>query len=755
MSKNSALKTRNHFAPFLLYLALSVGIFGTHVVRHPATFYVGEGTDPSQMMWLLVWWPYALIHRLDPFLTKVVWIPKGVNLAWMTCIPAPSLFAFPITYSFGPVVSYNVLSLLAPALSAWAAYYLCASVTGAFAPALLGGYLYGFSTYEAGQVLGGHLSLSLVFIPPLLVYLYLRLIAGAISQRRFVICFTAMLVIQFLISNEILATATVFGLMALLVAWCIGDSDIQSRLRRTIPGLVVCYIIAAALLTPYLYHTFAYGTPQHPLYPPERYSADLVGFILPNILSYFHHPFLGLDSRRFLPDPWENGAYLGIPILVLAVWYFVENRGTFTARLLASLLLLLCLAALGPVLHVAGWPSLPLPWTVSVHLPLLKHALPGRFTLYAFMVLAIIASIWLSRPSGQPAFRLALLVLCVLSLWPSVSSSRITVAPFFTSGTYKFFLRKDENVLVFPFGRTGESMLWQAESLMYFRMAGGWLGPEPAEFEHWPIVQAFLSSVLMPEADTQLKAFLAQYRVEAVLLGDSHMVVWSDLFSKLDHAPVRIGGVTIYQVGTAAFNKFRHADTLQVEGRAGVDQSKPPSPLEEATQIERPHSLFLAETPGPVASSTTSSNIKTDDSPKRTGPVVTAVNGTAVSKTSLGNPQKGNGMPVVPARRASWGPWWREAEADDVVVIDGHGFDTQNGVAVDLYCACPGGEVGPFFFEPDYHPFNGTQIFFKVPIYGANAPLAGPGSIVVSNKGTDGQYAAKSNRVPVWIGSRN
>ncbi len=272
-----------------------------------------------------------------------------------------------------------------------------------------------------------------------------------------------------------------------------------------------------------------------------------MGFILPNILSYFHHPFLGLDSRRFLPDPWENGAYLGIPILVLAIWYFVENRGTFVARLLASLLLLLCLAALGPVLHVAGWPSLPLPWTVSVHLPLLKHALPGRFMLYTFMVLAIMASMWLSRPSGQPAIRLALLVLCVLSLWPSVSSSRITVAPFFTSGTYKFFLRKDENVLVFPFGRTGESMLWQAESLMYFRMAGGWLGPEPAEFEHWPIVQAFLSSVLMPEADSQLKAFLAHYGVEAVLLGDSHMVVWSDLFSKLDHAPVRIGGVTIYQ----------------------------------------------------------------------------------------------------------------------------------------------------------------------------------------------------------------
>jgi hypothetical protein len=894
LSKNSALKTRANLAVFLCYLVLSVGIFGKHVVLHPATFHVGEGTDPSQMMWLLVWWPYALIHRIDPFLTKFVWIPKGVNLAWMTCIPVPSLFAFPITYSFGPVVSYNVLSLLGPAFSAWTAYYLCTSVTGALAPALIGGYFYGFSSYEAGQVLGGHLSLSLVFIPPLLVCLYLSLVDGAISQRRFVICFTALLVIQFLISNEILATATVFGLIALVLAWCMGDSDIQSRLRRTIPGLIVCYILAAAFLTPYLYHTFAYGMPHHPLYPPEAYSADLVGFINPNVLSYFHHQLFGLDSRRFLPDPWENGAYLGIPILLLAVWYFMENRGTFVARLLGTLLLLLCLAALGPVLHVAGQPSLPLPWTVSVHLPLLKHALPGRFMLYAFLVLAVIASLWLCRPSGQAGARLALLLLCVLSLWPSVSSSRVTVPPFFTSGTYKFFLHKDEKVLVVPFGRTGESMLWQAESLMYFRMAGGWLGPAPAEFEHWPIVQGFLSSVLMPEADTQLKAFVGYYGVETVLLGDANRGPWSHLFSKLDDAPVRIGGVTIYKVGTTVLNEFRHTDALRAEGRAnlarfsemllaasqylrqGRDPAKlncaraqelglmpdrgeslaasnqlgwcysmwfgpmgrdsigigligyyaglkpvierygryansisypypdklaqdsdpgrlgalmltfdrgklalataaasnegapdqitsrlggyvtnPPSPPHAPGQIQHPASLAQAATYGASASSPVVPEAKPDDSPGGPRPVVIAVDGIAVSKTPRGNLRKATGAPVVPARRASWGPWWREAEADDVVVIDGHGFDTRDGVAVDLYCACPGGEVGPFFFEPYYQPFSATQIFLKVPVYGDNAPLPGPGSIIVSNKGRDGQYAAKSNRVPVWIGSHN
>ena len=892
LSNDSALKTRNNLGVFLVYLGLSVGIFGRQVVRHPAAFYVGEGTDPSQMMWLLVWWPYALIHRIDPFLTKLVWIPRGVNLAWMTCIPAPSLFAFPITYSFGPIVSYNVLSLLAPALSAWAAYYLCASVTGALAPAFIGGYLYGFSTYEAGQVLGGHLSLNLVFIPPLLVYLYVRLVAGAIAQRRFVTCFTAALVVQFLISNEIFATATIFGLMALAAAWCLGDSDIRSRLRRTMPGLVVSYLLAATVLSPYLYHTFAYGVPREPLYPPESYSADLVGFIFPNVLCYFHHPFLGLDSRHFLADPWENGAYLGIPILLLSAWYFVENRDTFVARLLGTLLVLICLAALGPVLHVAGRPSLPLPWTASVRLPLLKHALPGRFMLYAFLDLAVIGSVWLSGPRRQPGIRLALLVLCVLSLWPSVTTSQVTVPPFFTSGTYRYFLRKDESVLVVPFGRTADSMLWQAESLMYFRMVGGWLGPTPVEFEHWPIVQGFLSSILMPEAETQLKAFIGHYGIQTVLLDDANRGPWRALFSNLDRAPVRIGGVTIYKVGTAVLSDFRNTDAIQAEGsanlarfsemlvaaskylRRGLDPAKlncavaqglglmpdrgeslaasnqlgwcysmwvgrlngenigvgligyyaglepvikrygryangifypypekigqgldpdrfgvlmmtfdhdqlaratadalidegardplatrarmsekgTASPPEVTRPIEQRRSLGLAKTSPQTTSSSLVREGKPSGSMEERRPVIIALNGTAVSKIPRGNSRNGKVLPVVPARTAAWGPWWREAETDDLVVIDGHGFDTQNGIAVELRA---GGELRAFFFEPGYHPFDGTQVFFKLPGQGSNGPLAGPASIVVSNKGRDGQYAAKSNRVPFWIGPRN
>ena len=137
-------RTVHTLAALAAYTAVSVLFFGLPVLGHLSRAYIGGATgnphDPSLFMWHLVWWPHALGHGLNPFLPKVVWAPSGANLAWVTSIPGASLLVSPITITAGPVVAYNLLVLLAPALAAWSAFGLCRYVTKAFWPSLLGGY---------------------------------------------------------------------------------------------------------------------------------------------------------------------------------------------------------------------------------------------------------------------------------------------------------------------------------------------------------------------------------------------------------------------------------------------------------------------------------------------------------------------------------------------------------------------------------------------------------------------------------------
>lgn len=88
------------------------------------------------------------------------------------------------------------------------------------------------------------------------------------------------------------------------------------------------------------------------------------------------------------------------------------------------------------------------------------------------------------------------------------------------------------------------------------------------------------------------------------------------------------------------------------------------------------------------------------------------------------------------------------------VTLQGTGFDTLNGVAVDVFCACPGGKVGPFFINPGNPGLSATSITVALPVMGPNALPVGPASFVISNRGTDGDYRMKSNAVSVPIGRR-
>jgi hypothetical protein len=126
----------------------------------------------------------------------------------------------------------------------------------------------------------------------------------------------------------------------------------------------------------------------------------------------------------------------------------------------------------------------------------------------------------------------------------------------------------------------------------------------------------------------------------------------------------------------------------------------------------------------------------------------------------------GQGLPTLSAINTvalaptSWDPAYATNNVETVVspggrvILGGLGFDATNGVAVDLFCGCRGGKVGPFFINPGPLLTPTTATFFLPAAGSPNSPITGPGSFVVSNAGPSGTYSKKSNAVSVPIGAQ-
>lgn len=489
----------------------------------------------------------------------MLWSPKGVNLTWTTCIPLAALLAAPITSAYGPVVSCNILYLVCPPLAGWTCFLLCLYVTRRYWPSALGGYIFGFSPYMLSQ-LRQHLVLILVFPIPLAIFLVLRRVRGDITRRRFAILFAIVMATQFLFSAELFTTLTFLGGTTILLASLLAKSDLRQSIYSVLPDLCAGYGLALLIVSPYLYFAFGFGVPRGAPWSTAQYSADLANFLAPtpvNLMGLFQ--YAGELSRSFQANVFESSAYLSPALILIAAAFARSHRREPMSRLAVVMLVIVCIASLGPVMHVAGAGKLPLPGMLFAYLPIIDKVLPARLTLYAFLDLAIMVSLWFSGAKARPVFRYAIAIAVVILLLPNPNAdywvSAIDVPPFFSSGLYRQYIREDEVVLMLPHGVIGDSMLWQALTGMYFRSADGWIGPERAEYGLWK-----------PFNNRLMWEFLADHDVSTIVVNDWHWVSSSAFgppsVELVPHAsdalrltlgtlrvePVRIGGVLVYRV---------------------------------------------------------------------------------------------------------------------------------------------------------------------------------------------------------------
>ncbi|MGH7915435.1 MAG: hypothetical protein ACREPW_12430, partial [Candidatus Binataceae bacterium] len=255
-----------------------------------------------------------------------------------------------------------------------------------------------------------------------------------------------------------------------------------------------------------------------------------------------------------------------------------------SGRFLIVLFLIVAVLSLGPELTVGGQSLIPMPALVLYGLPLLRNALAARFTMYLALILALIMALWLSGGATSLNTKCAMAALAILFLLPNLSAAywdTPTDTPeFFANGTYSHYLKPGEIAVVVPYGWSGNSMLWQAQSDMYFRMAGGYTGMPPAEFQLWPAVIALFNGTYLPDPQTQLKAFLAAHQVTAVLV-DERAKNSSDAKQRQDYltvlaalgsAPNTVGGVLIYRFTPDMLAPWRNLKPIDLERR--VDEAR-------------------------------------------------------------------------------------------------------------------------------------------------------------------------------------
>lgn len=560
-----------------IYTLVSFLIFGRGLVGDFSGRMVsGAAHDSSVEIWSLVWWPHALTSHIDPFLCRVVWAPTvTTNLAWVASLPAAALLAWPLTSWLGPIPTFNLLCLLSPASACYGAFLLCRHLTKQYRPSMMGGFVFGMSPYMLAH-LTNHLFLILIFPIPLAVLLTMRLLDKNIGARTFSLLMSILIVLQFGFSLELFATMTLVGSAALLLGFAIGPEHWRNTIRNAVVPIASSYAVAALILAPYWYYILAFGTPKGPIISAAGVSSDLLNFIVPTDVNLFGAiPAFKAASTHFTFRT-EADAYVPWPLLLIVALYVRSRWRTPSGKTLTLMLAAMFIATLGPRLHLGGHVLFGLPWKIVEHLPLLKSALPARFMMYAFLIVAVMTATLIASSQWSSSMKFALSALILIFMLPDLRPSSwvtpVQMPRFFADGSYRNHLQKDEVVMILPFGNRGNSMLWQAATGMYFRLAGGYVGiPIIAdEFASWPIVNALYWGTELPDVQAQLEPFLATHEVHDIVVEQTRIAEFPaivPMLSALNVTPINTGDVLLYRVPADLLAKYRSADPIPLEQR--------------------------------------------------------------------------------------------------------------------------------------------------------------------------------------------
>jgi len=577
----AARRVGRHVAVLAAFTVPSVVLWWHVWTGHPASTLTCGCGDPAQQVWFTAWPAWAIAHAHDLFFSDVVNVPDGANLLSNTSGTLVGAVLAPVTWLWGPVVATNVALTLAPALSAWGCYVAVRRLVLWRPAAIPAALVYGYSAAVVTSLALGHVSVSVLAVPPLLfVALYEIVVVQERTVWRDGLVLATLLVVQFFISPEVLVMCLLFCAVGLVAVVAAGWRQVPARVGHALPALGIGAGIAAVVLA---YPTW-YGLAGPQAVDGVLFSAApvsgvaLSGVVWPGAYAAAADAFMRFGGYLGRSGPPPD--YLGGGLVAVVVASVVVAR----RRLLTWILLLLALVALwlslGSVLTgVPSWLTrVWLPWRILSSLPVLREIVPDQFAPFLSLFVAFLVAVGLNAFAGMHRRRGSWVPtrpfgvvsavtagVAVLALAPVVATFDIPyrvvqvhippyvseVGPTLPAGAV---------LLTVPFASSGSSaaMLWQAESAMHWSLAGAALktpGPlgGPVQQGAPGSARRILSDLTVPGSPLPTGTQAQLLRVRRALLS---WRVGEVVIAGVSRDPVYTSGFFTMALGTAP--RFEH-----------------------------------------------------------------------------------------------------------------------------------------------------------------------------------------------------
>jgi len=418
-----------HLALLACYVTVGIAVTWPR-----ATYLVGgklQATrDAGVYVWDFWWMAHAVEHLANPWYTRSIVAPTGVQLGYHALMPLEGVLMMPVTVLFGPSASYNLLSILMPGLMCYAAYRVARLWLPTQTGAVFAGAFFGLSTIMAWHAWYQlNLAAGAVFLPLALeaAVRLRRSEGGRGGGRRRQAVILGLIVGASLLTDQQSFVLVLIVVLAALVPWLVSRAW-RERALAAATAAVVALLVAGPQIAAMVAQTRSGGA----TIPAGTVATDYVysGTGFPSIFGVSPRAVrLGLTWLK--PISYHGHILDGVPtfglaLSVLAVVGLVVSWRRRSAWQLAALWLASAALALGVVLKIGSHTYMPfaqtwhgvrlsgiMPFTWFVQIPgMAGFREAGRLTMLGVLPAALLAGAavdWLRR-------RAAVLLIPVLVL---------------------------------------------------------------------------------------------------------------------------------------------------------------------------------------------------------------------------------------------------------------------------------------------------------------------------------------------------